>query len=693
MKRLAYILLTAFALFLLNALSASAFAAGQIGAVLQTTDGRNLTVSLLKNEKQYVLLLPSFADVKRLQINGLNGEISNSKGTVRCRDGKPVDLTKIVPDFTPGKACKVVFKDSSGKKTSVQIMQSKSLSAVFISLGTTEDGKAADREWMDADKHRRVVDAMLVKVSSGGKVQVGSTVDSIHCRGNASYLYAKRKSYTVRLNSRQSLVKKAEAEIKWVLVANDVYDENGYHDRTGICNDLSRWLYKTLNGKYALDTEFADLYIDGEYRGIYMISEKAEISDARVSVTRSKMRREDITSVTRVVGSCGLYLNGETVWKGYDQGGLHRDRMDSGAAEKKTILYSTAEEDSADPAVSAGIRAYQYSTSSIARQIGGFLLEFDFRFGDVPAWFVTRRGAAIAVKEPEYASREQVQLIAAYVQEFEDALFSKSGYNQSGKHFTEYADIDSAVRFSISEFFLANIDTFHTSTFLVIDRIDGILQRITFGPVWDNDYCLLSSAGLISNRHAFKLKSEESGYPIINWLEQLFTKTEYVSGMYKIWQEELLPAVETYTGKTLPGLVSKITPSLNMSVFVTEKLDPAKSLTKVTGGIQNRLKSWKNLWNAKNLKGVSVSRRNGRLTVRADGSYSKITWYKVSAKDFSCKKVASGKGTSFTPAESGMYFAEVTGPNLLYTKTGASGALGQKNRAMCSKVISFTAEE
>lgn len=662
-------------------------AESRICAVFQAKDGQSYQANVQEYGGSRYLLLPSFCDVRRMNVNGLNGLIYSKSGAVSCSDDKPVNLKKVIPSFAPGTLYPVTFATPEGNME-VGIMQTEKMPTVFIDLGVKSNGGKTSRHWLDADKSNHVFHSSLRMVSADGKSSETTLVEKIKCRGSASFDWAEKKSYAIKLESSCELIKGAGSSKKWALVANDVYDQNMLHDRSGLLNFSSRWMYKALKGKYAVDMRFVDLYMNGEYRGLYMLTEKIEVSKTRISLTKAKMKYEDKSAVTRVVGSCGLFLNGETVWDGYDTAN-HRDRMDTNCSRITTVQYHTAAEDRADPAIRQGIRAYQYATNSKVQKQGGYLLEIDITFSDVTAWFVTRRGAAIALKEPEYASREQVQRIAAYVQRFEDALYAQSGFNSEGRRFTAYADMNSAVRYTITEFFLANIDTFRTSTFLSVDLIKGKLQPIRFGPVWDNDYCKIDSTHMISGKLAFKLKSKGSGYPMFPWIEQLFTKSEYVSLMNKVWKKELMSATGKLASSVLPKQIKTMESSLKMNALITNSFDPQAHVNRAFEGIKGRIKTWKGLWSSSHLKGVSVSCKDNRLIAKPDGPFTKIEWYKINGKNGSSKCVFSGKYASFAPKENGKYFAVATGPNILYNSTAKFGALTKETREMCSAVIDF----
>ena len=158
--------------------------------------------------------------------------------------------------------------------------------------------------------------------------------------------------------------------------------------------------------------------------------------------------------------------------------------------EEKTDMPSSKTKSVAgkksDPAIAKGIQSYSYAQNSSVPEgtdlSGGYILEIMCgHYGE--CGFKTKQGMYVNIKSPAYPTQEMVQYIAAYVQDFENALFSDTGYNSEGKHWTEYADVKSYAAQTLIYTFYLNWEIYRTSTYMTKDA-GGILK---FGPVWDFD--------------------------------------------------------------------------------------------------------------------------------------------------------------------------------------------------------------
>ena len=118
---------------------------------------------------------------------------------------------------------------------------------------------------------------------------------------------------------------------------------------------------------------------------------------------------------------------------------------------------------------------------------GGYLLEYekDYRYGDEPSGFVTYNGQPIVIKSPEYASRAQVNYIADLMDKANEALYSSTGYNSLGKHYTDYFDLPSLVSSYIIQELSMNYDAGHSSFFVY--KAAGEDSKLIVAPVWDLD--------------------------------------------------------------------------------------------------------------------------------------------------------------------------------------------------------------
>lgn len=97
-------------------------------------------------------------------------------------------------------------------------------------------------------------------------------------RGNFTWTLPKR-SYQLKFEKKVDLFGMGKAK-KWILLPN-------YTDNSLMRNKFAFDIAKKMNIKYAVDSEFIDLWISGNYIGSYLISEKIEIGDNRVAIDDS----------------------------------------------------------------------------------------------------------------------------------------------------------------------------------------------------------------------------------------------------------------------------------------------------------------------------------------------------------------------------------------------------------------------
>lgn len=94
-------------------------------------------------------------------------------------------------------------------------------------------------------------------------------------RGNATWTQAK-KPYQIKLNKKESLFNFGESK-KWILLAN-------YFDPTHLRTDIAYYLESLFKTDYPLHGDFAELYTDNTYKGLYYLSEKIENDKSRINL-------------------------------------------------------------------------------------------------------------------------------------------------------------------------------------------------------------------------------------------------------------------------------------------------------------------------------------------------------------------------------------------------------------------------
>ncbi len=98
---------------------------------------------------------------------------------------------------------------------------------------------------------------------------------TIRGRGNSSWEMPK-KSYKIEFAKKQSMLGMPKDK-DWALIAN-------YADKTLMRNFIAYRLSAALGAYYAPRCEFAELYLNGEYLGVYLLTETIKIGKNRVNI-------------------------------------------------------------------------------------------------------------------------------------------------------------------------------------------------------------------------------------------------------------------------------------------------------------------------------------------------------------------------------------------------------------------------
>lgn len=327
------------------------------------------------------------------------------------------------------------------------ILYSASLPTMFIKT----DSKSL--AYIHADKENRE-SGICTLLDENAAVQYHSTIRTIKCRGNASFSHADKKSYKLQFYEKADLLGMGAGK-NWILIAN-AFDE------TMLRNLITFDMARELNVPYTPEAKHVNLYINGEYRGLYLLSEKVEIGENRIAL-------QDMEHITEK-------LNNNKAMSDFPA--FYED--DSRLTAVKGVEVENEPDDNT----------------------GGYLLEveLDFRWEEEPSGFITSRMQPVVVKSPKYATHRQMDYISRFYQDFEDALFSEDGYNgYTGNYYMDYIDVDSFARRYLIEEIVKNRDTIYTSQFFYKPS-DTVSTKLYAGPVWDYDGAI-ATEGIVADTY------------------------------------------------------------------------------------------------------------------------------------------------------------------------------------------------
>ena len=209
----------------------------------------------------YYLFIPQGADLSNLIIN-YTGNVTNvSAGTL------DINNKNILNDFNHNDT--LIIMENNIEHT-IKVMQSN-LPSISISLnGTTLN------EINNGSKDTKYKNnSLVIKSRDNSLYDFSNSNVEVKGRGNFTWLLPK-KSYQIKFGDKYSILGMNKAKT-WILLAN--YMDNSYA-RNKVAFDFAN----DIGLEYTPDYKFIDLWIDGEYLGNYMITEKVQVAKNRVDL-------------------------------------------------------------------------------------------------------------------------------------------------------------------------------------------------------------------------------------------------------------------------------------------------------------------------------------------------------------------------------------------------------------------------
>ena len=223
--------------------------------------------------------VPNGVNLKQIPLNlyigknysakiGAKTYTSSQKVTVDASSGN-VSITYIHPD----------------KSTSTEKVKFIQASSHILYLNIDEGLGSINA--MHGDKNHETYCYGDLTYATGEDTYSFSSAFTIKGRGNATW-DDQKKGYALKLYEDNTYEKKNKVDISgmgksasWVLVS-------GHRDRTLIRTALALTLSKQIGMKYTVNFQFVDLYMNGSYLGLYMLTQKIEIAGSQVDIEKAK---------------------------------------------------------------------------------------------------------------------------------------------------------------------------------------------------------------------------------------------------------------------------------------------------------------------------------------------------------------------------------------------------------------------
>lgn len=279
MKKIHWLMLVCAGIIIIVCCAISAGTMDREAALMETvkaecsTDGQTIELELWKDDDDggaYYLFLPSW--YSRTE-SSLTLRYEEWLGSIRL-DGREVRDGSLWTDDGKEELHVLEIYDRSGVcrySTTLQILVSENLPTLFITVEDQQD--LLKLEEFDNKKYIEAGSAMMI--DGEGNVLWQEELDRFKVRGNLTATYDK-KPFTFSF-SKPHEVLGMEPALKWNLLANAT---DGSYIRNKLIRDLA---YESIDA-YEPQGEFTEVYLNGVYQGLYLLTEAVEIAENRIEI-------------------------------------------------------------------------------------------------------------------------------------------------------------------------------------------------------------------------------------------------------------------------------------------------------------------------------------------------------------------------------------------------------------------------
>ncbi|MDO4303912.1 MAG: CotH kinase family protein [Bacillota bacterium] len=346
----------------------------------------------------------------------------------------------------------------------------------------------------------------ITVVSENGSIECNSELSRFSGRGNTTYR-AGKKPYTFTLDTAQELCG-IEKGKRWNLLAL-YYENDKIHSK--IVYDMARY----LGMEYAVGSNWVDLYCNGSYMGLYLLTEAVSVGDGRVEISDLEEENEKRNAKADLAEYEVKYVKGkyayydieepENITGGYLIEKVYRGRINDGEPFFKTDIY-------------------------------------DFYF---------------TIKTPKHISEQEIIFIQQYIQNIENLI------NADGEYW-EYIDMESFAKQYLIDKIVLNNDAMWESSFFYKDKDSEVLKA---GPIWDYDRAF----GAILSDYTRPI--EDAPNAMAGWYSHFYRDEEFKEHMIKYYKE-VLPYLQWICEEGIDEYVNYISASLKMDNIIMSEFSP-----------------------------------------------------------------------------------------------------------------------
>lgn len=207
---------------------------------------------------EYYVFLPSYIDMSQV------GIVTSDESEI-ILDGEYVSNGKNCGIYQTNEAYNFSIDNHS---TKITFLKSSNVATLFLETVSEK------MDYIHENKNHKEY-ARMILLDETGYVDYSDEMCSIKGRGNYTWV-ADKKPYLIELSKPFNLLGMPTGQ-KWVLLSNST-------DESNLNNKLVYDLGKQINFDYTVDCQYTDVYLNGEYNGLYLLTTKVEIGEERLDI-------------------------------------------------------------------------------------------------------------------------------------------------------------------------------------------------------------------------------------------------------------------------------------------------------------------------------------------------------------------------------------------------------------------------
>lgn len=257
---------------------------------LESKEGKESISYHTDEDDSLYVFLPSYGELPDLKIHLLTETTVEIDG-VKLTEGMSCE------GFELDKTYEVSY-EKWGTNSNIQLTFCKSanIPAMYI------DTQSGNIEYIHQKKGNEEQGTVRL-YNADGTLNYSGELESLSGRGNSTWEYYDKKPYSLNLRNQGDLLSMGEA-YKWILIANaDDYS----NVRNKAVYDFSR----NIGLDYTPSSQWIDLYLNGDYAGLYLLCERNEVHPNRVDISQSKGFLVSLEMEERLVSQSIPYVSTE----------------------------------------------------------------------------------------------------------------------------------------------------------------------------------------------------------------------------------------------------------------------------------------------------------------------------------------------------------------------------------------------